>query len=99
VSDARACRELVRRALTRFALPYITITPTFSVCPSHGYLEGEHKSCPTCAGEGREQDCEIWTRVMGYYRPRSAFNIGKKGEYDERLCFREPVRSSGELPA
>ncbi|MDQ7835559.1 MAG: ribonucleoside triphosphate reductase [Humidesulfovibrio sp.] len=99
VSDARACRELVRRALTRFALPYITITPTFSVCPSHGYLEGEHKQCPTCAGEGRQQDCEIWTRVMGYYRPRSAFNIGKKGEYDERLCFREPMRSSGELTA
>ncbi|MGE4265418.1 MAG: ribonucleoside triphosphate reductase [Desulfovibrio sp.] len=99
VSDARACRELVRRALTRFALPYITITPTFSVCPSHGYLEGEHKSCPTCAGEGREQACEIWTRVMGYYRPRSAFNIGKKGEYDERLCFREPSQGGNGLTA
>jgi len=91
VSSAKACQALVRKALSRFALPYITVTPTFSVCPSHGYLAGEHATCPTCADGGREQACEIWTRVMGYYRPRSAFNIGKKGEYDERVCFHEPA--------
>jgi len=90
VSSAKACMNLVRKALSRFALPYITITPTFSVCPSHGYLPGEQPTCPACAEQGREQLCEIWTRVMGYYRPRSAFNIGKKGEYDERVCFNEP---------
>jgi len=91
VSSAKACQALVRKALSRFALPYITVTPTFSVCPSHGYLAGEHATCPTCADDGCEQACEIWTRVMGYYRPRSAFNIGKKGEYDERVCFHEPA--------
>ena len=48
ISDAAACRELVRRALTRFRLPYITVTPTFSVCPVHGYLAGEHPYCPLC---------------------------------------------------
>ncbi|WP_157269717.1 ribonucleoside triphosphate reductase [Azohydromonas aeria] len=48
VSSAVACRELVRRALTRFRLPYITITPTFSICPTHGYLAGEHAYCPKC---------------------------------------------------
>jgi ribonucleoside-triphosphate reductase len=48
VSSAAACKKLVRRALERFALPYITITPTFSICPKHGYLEGEHKFCPRC---------------------------------------------------
>jgi ribonucleoside-triphosphate reductase len=51
VSSAAACRKLVQRALTRFALPYITITPTFSICPKHGYLEGEHKYCPKCDDE------------------------------------------------
>ncbi len=48
VSSASACRELVRRALSRFRLPYITITPTFSICPTHGYLAGEHTYCPRC---------------------------------------------------
>ncbi|MGE5090196.1 MAG: ribonucleoside triphosphate reductase [Candidatus Levyibacteriota bacterium] len=48
ISSAGACRKLVRRALERFALPYITVTPTFSICPSHGYLAGEHEFCPKC---------------------------------------------------
>ena len=51
VSSANACKTLVRRALTRFRLPYITITPTFSICPHHGYLAGEHESCPRCDEE------------------------------------------------
>lgn len=51
LSSAQACRDLVRRALTRFRLPYITITPTFSICPRHGYLCGRHDFCPTCDGE------------------------------------------------
>jgi ribonucleoside-triphosphate reductase (formate) len=48
LSSGAACRELVRRALTRFRLPYITVTPTFSICPTHGYLAGEHAFCPKC---------------------------------------------------
>src|SRR5699024_8017953 len=74
----------VRRALTRFRLPYLTITPTFSICPTHGYLSGEHLVCEQCG-----QGCEVWTRVMGYFRPVSSFNIGKKGEYAERTFFTE----------
>ena len=54
ISDGAACRELVRRALTRFRLPYITITPTFSICPTHGYLAGEHPFCPRCDPERLE---------------------------------------------
>ena len=50
VADA-ACKKLVQRALTRFHLPYITVTPTFSICPTHGYLEGEHAFCPKCDAE------------------------------------------------
>ena len=51
LSSAAACRELVRRALTNFRLPYVTVTPTFSICPQHGYLPGEHEFCPSCDEE------------------------------------------------
>ena len=51
ISSAEACKKLVRRSLERFRLPYITITPTFSICPKHGYLAGEHEFCPTCDEE------------------------------------------------
>ena len=51
VSSAAACKSLVRRALSRFRLPYITITPTFSICPTHGYIAGEHEFCPHCDEE------------------------------------------------
>ncbi|SEB82511.1 ribonucleoside-triphosphate reductase class III catalytic subunit [Paramicrobacterium humi] len=88
LSDAAACRELVRRSLATHRLPYITVTPTFSICPEHGYLAGEHPACPTCGGL-----CEVWTRVMGYFRPVSSFNIGKKGEHAERRHFVEEAMS------
>jgi ribonucleoside-triphosphate reductase len=88
ISSARACKELVRRALTRFRIPYITIMPTFSICPQHGYLAGEHEFCPKC--ETLRQPCEVWTRVMGYYRPVSQFNRGKQSEFQEREFFVEP---------
>jgi len=84
LSTPDAARELVRRSLSRFRLPYLTVTPTFSICPSHGYLAGEHPTCPQC-----EATCEVWTRVMGYHRPVSSFNIGKKGEHMERTPFLE----------
>jgi len=55
VSSAGACRDLVRRALQNFRLPYVTVTPTFSICPRHGYLAGEHEYCPRCDDELRER--------------------------------------------
>jgi ribonucleoside-triphosphate reductase len=48
ISSAQACKQLVRTALSRFSLPYLTVTPTFSICPVHGYLAGEHEFCPRC---------------------------------------------------
>ena len=91
ISTSEACRELVKRALSSFRLPYLTITPTFSICPNHGYLSGEHATCPTCAAAGKTVECEVWTRVMGYFRPVQSFNVGKKGEQAERVSFREDV--------
>jgi ribonucleoside-triphosphate reductase len=94
ISTADACRTMVKRALENFRLPYITITPTFSICPHHGYLEGEHETCWKCALERPQAEptaCEVWTRVMGYHRPVSSFNIGKKGEHQERKMFVESV--------
>jgi len=95
ISSADACRELVKRSLTRFSLPYLTITPTFSICPVHGYLAGEHWTCDRCADErgaaAEPVECEVWTRVMGYFRPVSSFNIGKRGEHAERTPFLEPA--------
>lgn len=93
--SADACRELVRRALSRFRIPYLTITPTFSVCADHGYLDGIHDFCPACRAEGRESTPEVWTRVMGYYRPVSSFNIGKQGEFEERRFFVDPPEEGG----
>ncbi|MDU5963098.1 MAG: anaerobic ribonucleoside-triphosphate reductase, partial [Dermabacter sp.] len=95
MSSPEAAKQLVKRALSNFHLPYLTITPTFSICPSHGYLKGEHHECPACGDV-----CEVWTRVMGYHRPVSSFNIGKKGEFEERKFFTEgAAERHGELRA
>lgn len=84
LSSGEACKRLVKTVIENYRLPYITITPVFSVCEDHGYLAGEQHTCPHCAKE-----TQVWTRVMGYYRPVSSFNLGKKGEHRERVYFTE----------
>lgn len=86
ISSIEACKSIVRRALETYQIPYLTVTPTFSICPAHGYLPGEE---PSCTVPGCEHSCEIWTRVMGYHRPVSSFNIGKQGEFEEREFYKE----------
>lgn len=86
VRDWKTCREFVKKVAGRYRLPYFTITPTFSVCPTHGYLVGEHPHCPTCTTE-----CEVWSRIVGYFRPVKEWNKGKKSEYAERIEYRVPV--------
>lgn len=81
LADGAACAKLVRRALENFRLPYLTVTPTYSICPTHGYLPGEVPVC-SCG-----ETTEVWTRVMGYFRPVASFNTGKKGEFHERVYF------------
>ncbi|MEV7726424.1 ribonucleoside triphosphate reductase [Streptomyces sp. NPDC087917] len=94
IPTAEACRKLVRRSLENFRLPYLTVTPTFSICAEHGYLDGERPACPTCGAE-----CEVWTRVMGYHRPVSSLNIGKKGEHAERVPFRASSGAPADAPS
>lgn len=82
VADHAALKKFIVKAFTKTKLPYISITPTFSVCKDHGYIAGEHFSCPTC-----NADTEVYTRIVGYYRPVSQWNKGKQMEYDDRICY------------
>jgi ribonucleoside-triphosphate reductase len=83
IDDPNAVKRLVQKICSNYHLPYITFTPTFSVCPSHGYLKGEQEKCPTCA-----DDCEVYSRVVGYLRPVKQWNKGKQEEFDSRREFR-----------
>ena len=83
VSDTRVVKSLIRKISTNYRLPYFTLTPTFSICPSHGYLTGEQEACPKCRHE-----TEIYSRVVGYLRPVKQWNNGKQAEYAMRKTFK-----------
>jgi len=78
---------LVQKICKNFRIPYFTLSPTFSVCPSHGYLPGEQWGCPKCEAEGRETRCEVYSRVVGYLRPVDQWNPGKQEEFRKRKKF------------
>ena len=78
----KASSELIKKVATSSHLPYFTLTPTFSICPSHGYINGEHKQCPTCGAK-----CEVYSRVVGYLRPVDQWNDGKQAEFSIRKTF------------
>ncbi len=82
LEDGGNCGNLVRKVATNTRLPYFTLTPTFSICPDHGYLRGKHFKCPTCG-----RDCEVYSRVVGYYRPVRNWNEGKQEEFRQRREF------------
>lgn len=82
----KAAAELVRKVAWNSHLPYFTLTPTFSVCPTHGYISGEHKKCPTCGTR-----CEVYSRVVGYLRPVDQWNDGKQAEFAIRRKFDKSV--------
>lgn len=75
-------RDLVRAITTRFRIPYVTLTPTFSVCRTHGYLTGEHFTCPQCG-----ETALVYSRIVGYFRPVSDWNAGKKVEFSLRKLY------------
>ncbi len=82
VTDTEALKSLLKKVVGRFRLPYFTLTPTFSVCPSHGYLSGKHETCPVCGAE-----TEVYSRVVGYLRPVKQWNDGKQAEFRLRKTF------------
>ena len=81
-SDIEVCKNLIRKIFTNYKLPYVSITPTFSICNTHGYIAGEHFTCPHCNAE-----TEVWSRVTGYLRPVQNYNRGKRQEYADRRKF------------
>ncbi len=85
-ADTKALQRFIVKAFSETKIPYLSITPTFSVCQEHGYIRGEYSDCPTCG-----QPAEVFTRIVGYYRPVSQWNKGKKAEYKERVVYEEAL--------
>ena len=82
IEDIETCKTVIRTLFEKYKMPYISITPTFSICKEHGYIAGEHFNCPTCG-----KNAEVWSRVVGYLRPVQNYNPGKKEEYMMRKKF------------
>jgi ribonucleoside-triphosphate reductase len=81
-TDIEAVKGFVRSVCNSYQVPYLTLTPTFSICPQHGYLVGEHTHCPTCGGA-----TEVYSRVVGYLRPVGQWNDAKQAEYITRTPY------------
>ncbi|NLV96656.1 MAG: ribonucleoside triphosphate reductase [Desulfovibrionales bacterium] len=82
VTDTQTVSHLVKAITSQYKLPYFTLTPTFSICPEHGYLQGEQLNCPRC-----QASTEVYSRVVGYLRPVSRWNDGKQAEYADRTPY------------
>lgn len=80
--DWEAAAKLVKTIAENFKLPYYTLSPTYSICAEHGYLAGEHSTCPVCG-----KKAEIYSRITGYYRPVQNWNEGKTQEYKNRTTY------------
>jgi ribonucleoside-triphosphate reductase (formate) len=83
IEDARTCASLVRSIAQNYRIPYFTISPTYSICATHGYIPGEQETCLSCG-----KPTEVYSRIVGYYRPVKNWNAGKKSEYLERKVFK-----------
>ncbi len=82
IHNIETMKNLVKKVCNNYHLPYFTFSPTFSTCPNHGYIAGEHFTCPECGAE-----CEVYSRVVGYIRPVTQWNKGKKREFKDRKEF------------
>ena len=82
IHDANVTKNLLKNIFENYRLPYLSFSPTYSVCKDHGYLDGEQFTCPTCG-----EECEVWTRVVGFYRPVQNFNNSKREEFHQRTEF------------
>jgi ribonucleoside-triphosphate reductase len=82
LSSWKEAAIMVKKIADNFKLPYYTLSPTYSICPEHGYIAGEHFSCPTCG-----TTTEVYSRITGYYRPVQNWNIGKSKEFVTRKVY------------
>ena len=82
IDNPLGVKTFTKKVCENYRLPYFTFTPTFSVCPNHGYIAGEKETCPTC-----ETSCEVYSRVVGYLRPVKQWNKGKQEEFKMRKVF------------
>ncbi|HOB26068.1 MAG TPA: ribonucleoside triphosphate reductase, partial [Bacilli bacterium] len=78
----KSAMNLVKKIASNYKLPYYTLSPTYSVCKTHGYISGEHDTCPKCG-----EPAEIYSRITGYYRPVKNWNDGKRSEFSNRVCY------------
>ena len=83
IQSLDSMKNLVKKICNNYHLPYFTFSPTFSICPNHGYVTGEHFTCPECGSS-----CEVYSRVVGYIRPVQQWNKGKKKEFADRKEFK-----------
>lgn len=83
ITDPMSVKSMVKKICENYHLPYFTFSPTFSVCPTHGYIAGEHFKCPEC-----EAKCEVYSRVVGYLRPVDQWNKGKRAEFQMRKTYK-----------
>lgn len=91
----KAAAGLVKKIAENFKLPYFTLSPTYSVCAEHGYIAGEHFTCPTCG-----KTAEVYSRITGYYRPVRNWNDGKVSEFKNRKTYNpETIKKADDLPA
>jgi len=84
INDINTTKSLVKKISSNYKLPYFTLSPTFSICPTHGYIAGEHHKCPKCV---IDQPCEVYSRIVGYIRPVQQWNDGKAQEFKDRKMF------------
>lgn len=88
---AESAKQLAKMICNNFKLPYFSLSPTFSICPAHGYIYGDHAQCPKCKAEGKSNSCEVYSRIVGYLRPVDQWNDGKQAEYADRQLFDKSI--------
>jgi anaerobic ribonucleoside-triphosphate reductase len=82
LEDGESCMNLVRKVAHNTRLPYFTVTPTYTICDDHGFIPGEYPKCPSCGKE-----TEVYSRVVGYFRPVRNWNVGKQEEFRQRIEY------------
>lgn len=82
LEDGGSCMNLVRKVAHNTKLPYFTVTPTYTICDDHGFIPGEYPKCPSCG-----KDTEVYSRVVGYFRPVRNWNVGKQEEFRQRIEY------------